>query len=221
VLVVVTSCADPDLGLLKSRPNVSIVVPAHLSLPGWSYEVGCGAQARLVTSKGTIAACGVSAVLTRTQRVWPAELPHINEEDREYVALEMTAFLAALLNELPCPVFNRPASNSLWGPPWTAEHWWRAAAAEGLAVCRNDDDTCDDVTEIVVLEEKVILGSSTLPEGAKALALRLAERAGALLLGARFCLRHKALQRMSLRPGLDEELIGIIERRCAAAQRSP
>jgi hypothetical protein len=221
MLVVVTSSADPELQLIKSSRCVAIVVPAHLSQPGWCYEVGSGAQARLVTSKGTIAADDVSGVLTRMQRAWPAELPHINEEDREYVASEMTAFLAALLNELPCPVFNRPAANSLWGPPWTSEHWWRAATAEGLAVCRNDDNLCDDPAEIVVLEGKVLRGGSTLPDGAKASSLRLAERAGVLLLGAKFCLRHGALQQVSLRPELNEELIRIIERRCAAVRGTP
>jgi hypothetical protein len=221
MLVVVTSSADPELALIKSNARMAIVVPAHLSQPGWCYEVGRGAHALLVTSKGIVAAGDVSGVLTRAQRAWPAELPHINEEDREYVASEMTAFLAALLNELPCPVFNRPAATSLWGPPWTAEHWWRAATAEGVTVCRNDDHLCDDPAEIVVLEGKVIRGASTLPNGAKALTLRLAERAGVLLLGARFCLRHGALQQVSLRPGLDEELICSIERRCATAEGAP
>ena len=221
MLVVVTSSADPELALIKSHAGVAIVVPAHLSQPGWSYEVGSGARAQLVTSRGIIAAGNLSGVLTRTQRAWPAELPHINEEDREYVASEMTAFLAALLNELPCPVFNRPAANSLWGPPWTAEHWWRAAVAEDIAVCRDDDHLCDDPAEIVVLEGKVIRGGSTLPDGAKASALRLAERAGVLLLGARFCLIHGALREVSLRPGLDEELLRMMELRCAAAQAIP
>ncbi|MGI8770926.1 MAG: hypothetical protein ACR2JE_05780 [Acidobacteriaceae bacterium] len=221
MLVVVTSSADPELALIKSHAGAAIVVPAHLSQPGWSYEVGSGARAQLVTSKGIIAADDVSGVLTRTQRAWPAELPHINEEDREYVASEMTAFLAALLNELPCPVFNRPAANSLWGPPWTAEHWWRVAVVEGIAVCRDDDHLCDDPAEIVVLEGKVIRGGSTLPDGAKAWALRLAERAGVLLLGARFCLIHGALREVSLRPGLDEELLRMMELRCAAVQAIP
>lgn len=220
MLVVVTSSADPDLALFKCRPNVAIVVPAHMSQAGWSYEVGSGAQARLVTSKGTIAAADVSGVLTRTQRAWPAELQHINPEDREYVAAEMTAFLAALLNEMPCPLFNRPVANSLWGPPWTAEHWWRAATAEGFSVCRNDDNLCDDLTEIVLLEGNVVRGSNTLTDGAKTLAMRLAERAGVALLGARFCVSHRALQQVSLRPSLDHELIGIIEQRCVTAQRT-
>ncbi|MGE5245569.1 MAG: hypothetical protein ACM3SQ_15200, partial [Betaproteobacteria bacterium] len=139
MLVVFTSWTDPDLPLFKARPGVGIVVPAHLSQPGWRYQVGCGTRANLVTSRGPIVASDITGVLTRTQRTWPAELPHIAPADRDYVAGEMTAFLAALLNELPCPLLNRPTATSLWGPPWTPEHWWRAAAAEGLAVCRNDD----------------------------------------------------------------------------------
>jgi hypothetical protein len=216
MLVVVTSCADPELDLFKSHPDTAIVVPAHLSLPGWSYEVGSGAHARLVTSKGTIPAGEVSGVLTRTQRAWPAALLHINEEDREYVASEMTAFLAALLHELPCPVFNRPAGNSLWGPPWTMQHWWRVATAEGIAVCTNNDNRCGESSEIIVLEGKVVRGGGRLPDNAKVSALRLAVRAAVPLLGARFCVRHEAVRVVSLRPDLDEEMIHIIREHCGA-----
>jgi hypothetical protein len=218
MLVVVMSAADPELGLLESRPGVGIVVPAHLSQPGWTHELGRGTHARLVTSKGTVAARDVCGVLTRTQRAWPAELPHIDPEDREYVAAEMTAFLAALLSELPCLLINPPAANSLWGPPWTAEHWWRTATAEGGAVCCNDDNGCHETTELVVFEGNVIRGGSRIPDNAGKLALRLAERAGVLLLGAEFCTKHAALRRASLRPALDGELIDIIEQRCAVAR---
>jgi hypothetical protein len=132
MFLVVTSSTDPDLSLFKSLPRTAIVVPAHLSQPGWFYEVSKGEHARLVASTGVLFAHDISGVLTRIKRVWPGELPHINEEDREYVASEMTAFLAALLNELPCVVVNRPAANCLLGPPWTAEHWKRTAADAGF-----------------------------------------------------------------------------------------
>src|SRR5215813_9231603 len=103
MLLVVTSASDPDLALLAARPSVTVVVPSHLSQSGWLYRVGVGARAQLITSRGTMRADELSGVLTRTQRVWTSDLQHIHEDDREYVAAEMTAFLAALIQELPCP----------------------------------------------------------------------------------------------------------------------
>jgi hypothetical protein len=152
------------------------------------------------------------------QRAWPAELPHIDPEDREYVASEITAFLAALLNELPCPLFNRPTASSLWGPPWTDEHWWRAATAQGLSVCRNDDRICNDSAQVVVLGGKIVRGA--IADGLGVSVVRLAAQAGVLMMGAKFCVGHRALQHVSLRPPLDEDLLDAIEHYCGAARRT-
>jgi hypothetical protein len=211
MLLVVTSASDPELFLFQARPGVALVVPAHMSQPGWSYEVGRGADAKLVTSKGLIAAGDIGGVLTRTQRAWPTDLVHIHPQDREYVAAEMTAFLAALLSELACPLFNRPAANSWWGPPWSAEHWRRAAAKEGIPICCDHDDCCADTGCAVVVGDRVTARDETLSHYAKTCALRLSELADVCLLEARFCGKHQGLQQVSMRPALDEELLGRIE----------
>ena len=220
MFLVVTSSADPDLSLFKSLPETAIVVPAHLAQEGWIYEVGKGEHAQLVTASGLLAASEISAVLTRIRRVWPSELVHIGQDDREFVASEMTAFLAALLNELPCTVVNRPAATCLLGPPWTAAHWQRIAADADFPVCGRDGSQCDGVAEVVILGGKPIRGG-TGPAQFTALASHLAERAGVLLLSARFCCRHMSLREVSLRPELDAELARAISQYRATHTRQP
>ena len=69
------------------------------------------------------------------------------------MAAEMTAFLAALVEDLPCPRFNAPTATSLLGPPFTRQHWWRAAAAAGAPVCARRDASCDaDSRDVVLLD---------------------------------------------------------------------
>jgi hypothetical protein len=54
--------------------------------------------------------------------------------DRAYVAAEMSAFLAAWLSDLVCPVLNRPTPGSLVGPSWRREQWKSAAQQVGMRV---------------------------------------------------------------------------------------
>ena len=215
MLLVVTSAGDPELRLLVARPSVAIVVPAHLSQSGWVYEVGSGATARLCTSRGEIGGDEISGVLTRIQRVDTGDLAHIHEDDREYVAAEMTAFLAAFISDLSCPLFNRPTANSLWGPSWTSEYWWRASAKEGFPVCCNRDGACSDFADAIVVGSKVIYDKALLPESAVQLSRTLAARAGVSLLASRFCKTHGAFQGASLRPELRETVLDKIEELCA------
>jgi len=151
----------------------------------------------------------------RTRRVWPSELPHIDANDRDYVASEMTAFLAALISELPCMVLNRPAANSLWGPPFTAEYWWRAAARAGFPVCCNYDKLCPDLASMLLLGMNPVRSDDGLPNNAKDVSVLLAGCAEVGLLEARFCVRHQALQQVSLRPALNEDLVARVEQYCA------
>jgi hypothetical protein len=218
MFLVLTSSADPDLSLFKSLPETAIVVPAHLAQEGWIYEVGYGERAQLVASTGVLAASEISTVLTRIRRVWPSELVHIRQEDREFVASEMTAFLAALLNELPCIVVNRPSATCLLGPPWTAEHWLRIAADRDFTVCGCDGSQCDGLAEVVILGGKPIRGG-TGPAEFTALASQLAEWAGVLLISAKFCLRHMGLREASLRPDLDADLVRAISQFKATSTR--
>ena len=87
-----------------------------------------------VASERRFVSSQIGGVLVRLPRISAEELRHIEAADREYVASEMTAFLAVWLSSLSCPVLNRPAPDCLFGSNWRPEHWVRLAAQVGLLV---------------------------------------------------------------------------------------
>jgi hypothetical protein len=99
-----------------------VVAPADLSRPGWTFHpdprrrTGCnGSEA--------FSAGDLSAVIIRLVAVFPGQILHVVAKDREYVAVEMTAFLRAWLYGLSCPLINPPTASSLSGPVWESERW--------------------------------------------------------------------------------------------------
>jgi hypothetical protein len=76
----------------------------------------------------------VTGVYTRLPCVSEQDLPHIEAQDRAYVAAEMTAFLLSWLSELRCPVVNRPSGSCLCGPSWRFERWVHFAGERGIAI---------------------------------------------------------------------------------------
>jgi len=105
-----------------------------LSRRGWRHESAVPALSLAVLGGAPVPALEVSGVFTRLTAVTEAELPHIVEEERAYVASEMHAFLLAWLVSLRCPLLNAPTPLNLSGPGWHAEQWIWAAARAGLAV---------------------------------------------------------------------------------------
>ena len=95
---------------------------------------GAPESSTVVIGGRSIAADGISGVLTRLPHVPERELVRISREDRRYVAAEMTAFLRSWLSTLRCPVLNRPVSTSLSGPGWCQEQWIHTAARLGIPV---------------------------------------------------------------------------------------
>ncbi len=211
MLAAVTSLADPDLALLLSRPGVAVVVPAHLSRPGWRLDENGGTS--LVTSRGALRGEDLSGVLVRLSRVSPEDLPHVDSRDRDYVAAEMTAFLAALLTALRCPIFNRPTPGSLAGPAWNLQHWRRAAARDGLSMCEGTED-CVPGCSLVVLDGELVSGCDVTAHVSRA-ACRLADLAGVRLLEVDPCRCHSLPLRASLAPRLSEQLLQALELRVA------
>jgi hypothetical protein len=112
--------------------DVRLVTLADLSRPGWRYYLGDPGSEIAVASGQPIPADSIEGVVTRIPWVTPDDLPHVVEADRHYVAAEISAFLIAWLTQLPCPVINRPATNSLMGAPHAAEGWVAIAARAGL-----------------------------------------------------------------------------------------
>ena len=111
-----------------------LLQPSDLSRPGWCHRVGDPAAAVAVVEGRAIPASALRGVVTRLAAIAPAQLPHVAEADRDYVASEMSAFLGAWLSALACPVLNRPCVPSLSGPVWRTEQWAGLALALGVPV---------------------------------------------------------------------------------------
>ena len=113
--------------------DATLLTCDDLSVKGWCYEPG-GQGGTLVAGGRQLAAAEVDGVLTRLPAVSASELAVIAAGDRSYVAAEMTAFLAAWLTDLSCPVLNRPAPVCLMGPFLRLEQWVHLAAGLGIPV---------------------------------------------------------------------------------------
>ncbi|MEJ8810763.1 hypothetical protein WKW77_06765 [Variovorax ureilyticus] len=109
------------------KDGARLLKPSDLSLAGWCHRVGDPAASTAVADGLALPASMLRGVVTRISAVAPAQLPHVAEADRAYVASEMTAFLGAWLSALACPVVNRPCVPSLSGPAWCREQWTKRA----------------------------------------------------------------------------------------------
>jgi hypothetical protein len=176
--------------------DARLVGVLDLSRPGWRLHVGQPGEDVAVVGGEAVPASAISGVLTRRGSVWHAELHHVVAEDREYIAAEMTAFLASFLSRLSCPVVNRPSAVSLMGPSWTPEHWIAAAARAGLALpwaTRSYPPPADAPPPTFALPEGgvqvTVVGDRCLGDVHPALAegsLRLAALAGAELVAVQW-----------------------------------
>jgi hypothetical protein len=115
-----------------ARVGARLLVPKDLSEPGWRYHLGAKGPSYGVANGRRFTSSQIGGVLIRLPRVSAEELQHIEVAEREYVAAEMTAFLAAWLSSLPCPLLTRPTPVCLFGPNWKPEHWVRLATQIGL-----------------------------------------------------------------------------------------
>jgi hypothetical protein len=134
MLLIFAHASDPVARRLAAAwsPEARLIVPRDLSVRGWQHFPVGGGDDTIGLAAGAIRAADVNGVLVRIAAVGPADLPHIVEEDRNYVATEMTAFLSSLLTSLRCPVVNRPSASALMGPGWSPERWRAAATAAGM-----------------------------------------------------------------------------------------
>jgi hypothetical protein len=105
-----------------------------LSTSGWQIHVPDDGSATAVLSGRRIQVKDITAVLVRCPAVYSSDLPHIAAQERDFVAAEMTAFLAAWLMGLRCRVMNRPTATCLCGPPWRRLQWVQVARKLGIPV---------------------------------------------------------------------------------------
>lgn len=172
----------------RSPQSVCLMTPRDLSQPGWRHHVGGHGEEWCVVSGRPIPTTSLRGVITRIPCVSPADLTHIAVGDREYVAAEMTAFLASWLTRLRCPVMNRPDATSLMGPNRGRERWLLLAARAGLRPAERrytapGHDAALASATVTVIDQQWT--GAVAPElGAQA--VRLAERAGVDLLTVQF-----------------------------------
>ena len=165
-----------------------------LSAQGWRVEYPPGNSGQAVVSGRVLPEDAVRGVLVRLPVVTEDEIPRISQEDRAYVAAEMTAFLVAWLSSLACPVLNRPCPTNLLGPNLRNEQWVQMAARLGFmveAVRRQHQLGGSDpvaaspvgMTTVFVVGERS-LGAASARQASTA--LRLARAAGVELLRVHF-----------------------------------
>ena len=111
-----------------------VLTSDDLCSSGWRYELSSPALGTAVVGGRKVPVGEIEGVITRLPAIPAEDLDLIVGNDREFVAAEMTAFLAAWLNSLECPVVNRPTPTCLMGPNWRPEEWLAAAAALGIPV---------------------------------------------------------------------------------------
>jgi hypothetical protein len=112
---------------------VSVLDPAGLSVPGWTYDPADPDSGRIVIDGQAGPAAALTAVITALDAVAPGDVPHVRIADRAFVAAEMTAFLRGWLATLTCPVVDPPTTLALSGPGAERAEWSAAAAAAGVA----------------------------------------------------------------------------------------
>lgn len=137
MLVLLASRHDEVARALAARwaaDGAALLTPRGLSVGGWRHHLGSPSDSAAVIDGRPVPVEELTGVLTRLWCVGVQDLPHIVPTDREYVSIEMSAFLASWLSSLKCPVLNRPTATCLAGPNWQPEEWTHRAARLGIPV---------------------------------------------------------------------------------------
>lgn len=181
-----------DLAARWAAHDAELLTPRGLSTAGWRHRLGSPEDSTAVLGGRRVPVREVEGVLSRIWCVGTAELTHIVPADREYVSMEMTAFLLSWLTTLECPVLNRPSPSCLAGPNWRAEEWTHRAARLGIPVrpkVRRSAMGAEPPREEFAMTTVTVVGDWALgaaDNALKAHARRLAEHAGTGLLDVYF-----------------------------------
>lgn len=196
MLVVVASRSDSAAKALVERwtdYDAALLTCDDLSCSGWRYAPDAPDKSRAVVSRTVVDAREITGILNCLPAVSEAELSHVAEEDRTYIAAEMNAFLVPWMYSLSCPVLNRPVPNCLVGPNWRTEEWILMAARLGISTRSiHHRVTCDEVSSSEVVEEcaeVIVVGDHCFGDVAQELrdaARQLAEAASVSLLSVYF-----------------------------------
>jgi hypothetical protein len=129
ILVIASQVDETAREFVSNFPEgeAALLTCRDLSSPGWHISSTSSQESFAIAGGSRISVNEITGILTLIPAIYPLELTHIIEPDRDYVASEMTAFLLYWLNELTCPVLNRPTPGCLTGPAWRFERWAYAA----------------------------------------------------------------------------------------------
>jgi hypothetical protein len=185
-LLLLARAGDPIVATLRERLQERLVHAdiADLSSPGWRHVVGRPELATAGVRGETLGVERIAAVLCRIVTVMPADLAHIDREDRAFAAVEMHAFLHAWLAQAGKRCMNEPNSTSLAGPDWHPIRWRWLAARCGIPAAPSTfaGDTAERVTT-TVLGDRVL---DTTDEELAGYSLRIARTVRSKLLALRF-----------------------------------
>lgn len=106
----------------------------------------------------------IEAIVTLLPCVTSYELPFIKDEDRNYVAQEIQAFLLGFLLKFDSCVINKSTASSLIGVSWRPYKWLLEMEKIGLKVGRNFNFTqinheikrLNDVKKVQIVGDKII-----------------------------------------------------------------
>ncbi|MHA6523904.1 hypothetical protein [Tessaracoccus sp. G1721] len=125
---------------------VGVMTPRDLSRRGWALASPPGAPTdRMVVDGEIMAASEASLVVSLLDDVYPAELVWIREQDAEYVAAEMAAFLRYWMTSVSGQVLVPPGDQSLAGPDAPLAAWARAAGVPVAGRAGTDGDLFREV----------------------------------------------------------------------------
>jgi hypothetical protein len=205
--MILVLCEETDVSALWAADALRLrgLSPAVLtgadlaSVERWQHRIGrAGADCEIRLSGGACLRCReTGGVLNRLPSVPSTWLRRFGGPDYNYAMQEMYAFYLSWLHALPGPKLNPPTPQGLCGNWRHPSAWVALAARVGLPVWpfrqTSDDDPASlwqmpalPSTETVHVAGTRVVGSSPQLRSYGAACLRLAEAAGATLLGIDF-----------------------------------
>jgi hypothetical protein len=132
VLVAADGAAAPSAADLFPLEAEVVALEELAAEPSTLFDPDFG-RSELTAAGRRVPVSALRGVINLVPAVLPVLLTFYDEEEREYQAGELHAWLTFFLSSLACPVVNRPTAVSLTGPALSALSWLRLARAAGVA----------------------------------------------------------------------------------------
>lgn len=138
MIVITCSNLDDNVKLLKAKwPNNNALLLSvnDLTSPGWEVSSQDFSQSKFVAEETIWPVTDIEGIINLLPAIAPYELFKIVEEDRDYVASELNAFLFYFLSKMKCPFLNKLSMFNLSGPFIKPEEWIMECRKAGIPVC--------------------------------------------------------------------------------------